>query len=265
VIRLDDVAVTFNAGTVNEVRALRGISLRLGAGELVTVVGSNGAGKSTLLNTIAGVILPQRGRVFVAEHDVTEMVEHQRASYVGRVFQNPLDGTAAGMTVEENLALAARRGQRRGLKQAVGEAERARFRELLGGIGLGLERRLKAQVGLLSGGQRQALTLLMATLARPLVLLLDEHTAALDPAAAAQIEALTAHLVADQHLTTLMVTHNMQQALRLGSRTIMLHQGEIALDVSEDERRGMSVDDLVRRFHETRQQELVDDELLLTP
>jgi putative ABC transport system ATP-binding protein len=263
-IRLENVAVTFNSGTVNEVRALRGISLTLGDGELVTVVGSNGAGKSTLLNTIAGVILPQQGRVFVAEHDVTAMVEHKRASYVGRVFQNPLDGTAAGMTVEENLALAARRGHRRGLRQAVGEAERTQFRELLAQIGLGLERRLKAPVGLLSGGQRQALTLLMATLARPLVLLLDEHTAALDPAAAAQIEALTTQLVSEQRLATLMVTHNMQQALRVGTRTIMLHQGEIALDVSEEERRGMTVDDLVRRFHQTRQQALVDDELLLT-
>ena len=264
-IRLDNVAVTFNPGTVNEVRALRGISLTLRDAELVTVVGSNGAGKSTLLNTVAGVMLPQQGRVFVAEHDVTQMVEHKRASYVGRVFQNPLDGTAAGMTVEENLSLAARRGHRRGLRQAVGEVERAQFREMLAQIGLGLERRLKAPVGLLSGGQRQALTLLMATLARPLVLLLDEHTAALDPAAAAQIEALTTRLVSEQRLTTLMVTHNMQQALRVGTRTIMLHQGEIALDVTEEERRGMTVDDLVRRFHETRQQALVDDELLLTP
>ena len=263
-IRLDDLAVTFNAGTVNEVRALRGISLSLDDGELVTVVGSNGAGKSTLLNTIAGVILPQRGRVVIGGHDVTEMEEHERARHVGRVFQNPLDGTAAGMTVEENLSLASRRGHRRGLRQAVGDSDRSRFRMLLAEIGLGLEFRLKAPVGLLSGGQRQSLTLLMATLARPRVLLLDEHTAALDPAAAAQIETLTTRLVTDQRLTTLMVTHNMQQALRVGTRTIMLDQGEIALDVSEDERRGMTVDDLVRRFHETRQQELVDDELLLT-
>jgi putative tryptophan/tyrosine transport system ATP-binding protein len=264
VIRLEDVAVTFNAGTVNEVQALRGISLSLGDGELVTVVGSNGAGKSTLLNTIAGVILPQRGRVVIGGRDVTEMEEHERARHVGRVFQNPLDGTAAGMTVEENLSLASRRGHRRGLRQAVGDSDRSRFRMLLAEIGLGLHLRLKAPVGLLSGGQRQSLTLLMATLARPRVLLLDEHTAALDPAAAAQIETLTTRLVTDQRLTTLMVTHNMQQALRVGTRTIMLDQGEIALDVSEDERRGMTVDDLVRRFHETRQQELVDDELLLT-
>ena len=263
-IRLEDVHVTFNAGTLNEVRALRGVSLTLGDGELVTVVGSNGAGKSTLLNTIAGVIVPQRGRVRIGDVDVTEMVEHRRANHVGRVFQNPLDGTAAGMTVEENLALASRRGRRRGLRQAVGDGERRAFRDLLAEIGLGLERRLKAPVGLLSGGQRQALTLLMATMASPRVLLLDEHTAALDPAAAIQIEELTARLVSEQRLTTLMVTHNMQQALRIGTRTIMLHQGEIALDVSEEERRGMSVDDLVRRFHETRQQELVDDELLLT-
>jgi putative tryptophan/tyrosine transport system ATP-binding protein len=193
------------------------------------------------------------------------MVEHRRARFVGRVFQNPLDGTAAGMTVEENLSLASRRGASRGLRQAVGEVERAQFREVLAQIGLGLERRLKAPVGLLSGGQRQALTLLMATLAQPRVLLLDEHTAALDPGAAAQIETLTARLVAEQHLTTLMVTHNMQQALRVGTRTIMLHQGEIALDIADEERRGMTVDDLVKRFQQSRQQQLVDDELLLTP
>lgn len=264
-IRLEDVHVTFNAGTVNEVRALRGISLSLQDGEMVTVVGSNGAGKSTLLNTIAGAIHPRQGRVRIGDLDVTEMVEHRRAQHVGRVFQNPLDGTAAGMTVEENLSLAARRGRRRGLRQAIGSSERRNFRDLLAEIGLGLERRLTAPVGLLSGGQRQALTLLMATMAQPRVLLLDEHTAALDPAAAVQIEELTARLVNEQRLTTLMVTHNMQQALRIGTRTIMLHQGEIALDVSKDERRGMTVDDLVKRFHETRQEALVDDELLLTP
>jgi putative ABC transport system ATP-binding protein len=263
-IRLDDVAVTFHAGSVNEVRALRGVSLTLHAGELVTVVGSNGAGKSTLLNALAGVVLPERGKVFIADHDVTRMVEHRRAQFVGRVFQNPLDGTAAGMTVEENLSLASRRGRRRGLRQAVDERARADFRDLLASVGMGLERRLKAPVGLLSGGQRQALTLLMASLARPRILLLDEHTAALDPAAAAQIEAVTVQIATEQRLTTLMVTHNMQQALRIGTRTIMLHQGEIALDVSEEERRGMTVDDLVRRFHGTRQQALVDDELLLT-
>jgi putative ABC transport system ATP-binding protein len=263
-IRLDEISVTFHAGTVNEVRALRNLSLTLHEGELVTVVGSNGAGKSTLLNTLAGVVLPDRGRVFIADQDVTGMVEHERARYVGRVFQNPLDGTAAGMSVEENLALAARRGRRRGLRQGVLERDRVAFRDLLTSVGMGLERRLKAPVGLLSGGQRQALTLLMASLAKPRILLLDEHTAALDPAAAAQIEAVTVQVAIEQRLTTLMVTHNMQQALRVGTRTIMLHQGEIALDVAEEERRDMTVDDLVRRFHDTRQQALVDDELLLT-
>jgi putative ABC transport system ATP-binding protein len=263
-IRLDGVTVTFYAGTVNEVRALRGISLTLHEGELVTVVGSNGAGKSTLLNALAGVVLPDQGRVFIADRDVTQMVEHRRARFIGRVFQNPLDGTAAGMTVEENLALAARRGHRRGLRQGVVESDRVQFRDLLATAGMGLERRLKAPVGLLSGGQRQALTLLMASLAQPRVLLLDEHTAALDPAAAAQIEDVTVKVASEQRLATLMVTHNMQQALRVGTRTIMLHQGEIALDVSEEERRGMTVDDLVRRFHDARKQDLVDDELLLT-
>ncbi|MCC6176892.1 MAG: ATP-binding cassette domain-containing protein [Chloroflexi bacterium] len=263
-IRLDRVSVTFHPGTVNEVRALRGTVLDLADGEFVTVVGSNGAGKSTLLNTIAGVLLPLHGRVLIADRDVTGWPEHRRASLVGRVFQNPLDGTAATMSVEENLALALRRGRSRGLRQAVGPKERRDFGDYLASLGLGLEARLKAPVGLLSGGQRQALTLLMATLARPRVLLLDEHTAALDPAAAADIEQLTARLVAEQGLTTLMVTHNMQQALRFGTRTIMLHRGEIALDVGCQERDGMTVDDLVRRFYDARQQALVDDELLLT-
>ena len=263
-IRLTDVAVTFNAGTVNEVRALRGLSLTMQHGELVTMVGSNGAGKSTLLNVIAGVIAPQQGRIVIADQDVTGRSEHRRAPLVGRVFQNPLDGTAAGLTIEENLSLALRRGHLRGLRQAVGDGERTLFRERLTATGLGLERRLNVPVGLLSGGQRQALTLLMATLAGPRALLLDEHTAALDPVAAAQIEELTVQVCTDQRLTTLMVTHNMQQALRVGTRTIMLHQGEIALDVSAEERRGMTVDDLVRRFQETRHQALVDDELLLT-
>ncbi len=263
-IRLDAAEVTFNQGTVNEVRALRGIDLLLADGEFVTVVGSNGAGKSTLLNAIAGVVAPNSGRVEVAARDVTSWPEHRRAALVGRVFQNPLDGTAATMTVEENLALALRRGRPRGFRLGVGASERRTFTEVLEPLGMGLERRLKSAVGLLSGGQRQALTLLMATLARPRVLLLDEHTAALDPGAAAEIEALTARLVAEQGLTTLMVTHNMQQALRLGTRTVMLHQGEIALDVGGEDRAGMSVESLVQRFQRTRKQELVDDELLLT-
>jgi putative tryptophan/tyrosine transport system ATP-binding protein len=264
VIQLQGLSVTFNAGTVNEVRALRGISLTLADSELVTVVGSNGAGKSTLLNAIAGVVQPGQGRILVGGQDVTTWSEHRRATLVGRVFQNPLDGTAAGMSVEENLALAARRGRRRGLRQAVGSRERRRIGDLLEPLGLGLERRLKSPVGLLSGGQRQALTLLMATLARPRALLLDEHTAALDPTAAVDIERLTVQLATEQRLTTLMVTHNMQQALRVGTRTVMLHRGEIALDVSGSDREGMTVDDLVRRFQEARQQALVDDELLLT-
>ena len=263
-IRLDAVKVTFNAGTVNEVRALRGIDLVLADGEFVTVVGSNGAGKSTLLNAVAGVAFPEAGRVEIGGKDVTRWPEHRRAGLIGRVFQNPLDGTAATMTLEENLALALRRGRPRGLRPAVGDHERRTFGELLEPIGMGLEHRLKSVVGLLSGGQRQALTLLMATLAGPRVLLLDEHTAALDPGAAAEIEALTARLVAERGLTTLMVTHNMQQALRLGTRTIMLHQGEIALDVGGEDRRGMSVESLVQRFQRARKQELVDDELLLT-
>ena len=263
-IELRGISVTFNPGTVNAVRALREIDVRLDDGEFVTVVGSNGAGKSTLLNVVAGVRLPDAGRVSIAGRDVTREPEHRRAALIGRVFQNPLDGTAATMRVEENLAVALRRGQQRGFARGVGEDRRRLFRAALEPLGMGLEQRLAAPVGLLSGGQRQALTLLMATLAQPRVLLLDEHTAALDPAAATEIEALTTRLQAEQGLTTLMVTHNMQQALRVGTRTLMLHQGEIALDLRGEERRGMTVDVLVRRFQQARHQELVDDELLLT-
>lgn len=262
-IELRGVEVTFGAGTVNEVRALRSVNLHLGPGEFVTVVGSNGAGKTTLLNVVAGLVAPSGGTVVVADKDVTRWPEHARAGLVGRVFQNPLDGTAASMTVEENLALAARRGQARLFSRGVSAARRDEFRETVASLGLGLEQRMRARVGLLSGGQRQALTLLMATLARPRVLLLDEHTAALDPAAAADIESLTARLIAEQSLTALMVTHNMQQALRLGTRTLMLDRGEIVLDITGDERAGMGMQDLVDRFRQVRQKALVDDELLL--
>ncbi|MFN8524989.1 MAG: ATP-binding cassette domain-containing protein [Chloroflexota bacterium] len=262
-IRLRDLRVTFNSGTVNQVSALRGINLTLEAGEFATIVGSNGAGKSTLLNAIAGVFTADSGSITIGDRDVTAEPEHRRASLVGRVFQNPLDGTAASMTLEENLALAARRGQSRGIGTAVSTASRERFRDLLAMLGMGLEGRLSARVGLLSGGQRQAVTLLMAVIAQPRVLLLDEHTAALDPGAAAQIESLTSQLVAAQGLTTLMVTHNMQQALRMGSRTLMLDQGEVVLDISGQERAGLGVEDLVQRFATARQQAIVDDKLLL--
>jgi putative ABC transport system ATP-binding protein len=259
-----DVTKRFNAGSVNEVTALRGVSLRLDDGEFVTVIGSNGAGKSTLLNTLAGVYPPDEGRIELDGRDVSGLREYERATWIGRVFQNPLDGTAASLRVEENLALALQRGARRGLSRGVTVVRRRHFRQELAKLGLGLEQRLDQPVGLLSGGQRQALALLMATLVRPRVLLLDEHTAALDPAAAQDVEALTVRLINEDRLTALMVTHNMQQALRVGTRTLMLHAGEIVFDVARQERSRMTVQDLVDRFRATRQQALVDDELLLT-
>ena len=255
----------FLAGTVNEVVALRDLSLRLAAGEWVTVVGSNGAGKSTLLNVLAGVVRPDAGQVILDGRDVTGQAEHERANLVGRVFQNPLDGTAASMTVEENLALAALRGKRHGLRTGVTDTLRADVRGQLAALGLGLEQRLKSEVGRLSGGQRQAVTLLMATLARPRLLLLDEHTANLDPATATEIDRLTARLIGAHHLTALMVTHNMEQALRLGDRTLMMHDGTFILELHGAERREMRVEDMVARFRHVRQAALVDDELLLSP
>ena len=257
------LSVAFNRGTPNEVVALRGLSLKLGAGEWATVVGSNGAGKSTLLNVLAGVLVPDEGEILIDGRNVTRQAEHDRAVLIGRVFQNPLDGTASSMTVEENLSLALLRGRRHGLRPGVTEERRRLFLDDLASLGLGLEKRLKTQVGLLSGGQRQAVTLLMATLVKPKVLLLDEHTASLDPGTAHQIERLTERLIVEHGLTALMVTHNMQQALRMGSRTLMMHAGQIALDVRGDERRGMSVDDLVARFRQASHEALVDDELLL--
>jgi putative tryptophan/tyrosine transport system ATP-binding protein len=259
-----NVTKRFNPGGVNEVTALRKVSLRLDEGEFVTVIGSNGAGKSTLLNTLAGVYPPDEGRVELDGRDVSRLEEHRRAAWIGRVFQNPLDGTAGSLRVEENLALALRRGGRRGLATGVTEGRRRAFRNELTQLHLGLEDRLHQAVGLLSGGQRQALALVMATLVKPRLLLLDEHTAALDPAAAQEVEALTVRLVGEHGLTALMVTHNMQQALRVGTRTLMLHAGEIVFDIAGAERRTMTVQGLVERFHAVRHQALVDDELLLT-
>lgn len=255
----------FNRGTPNEVLALRDITFRLAPGEWATVVGSNGAGKSSLLNVLAGVYPPDAGSILVSGVDVTHQAEWERARLIGRVFQNPLDGTAASMTVEENLSLALLRAQRRGLRPGVKERDRRTFRAQLAELGLGLEQRLGTQVGLLSGGQRQAVTLLMATLVKPRVLLLDEHTANLDPGTAHEIERLTQQIVESHHLTALMVTHNMQQALRMGSRTLMMHEGEIVLDLQGDERSGMTVEEMANRFRRVRREALVDDELLLTP
>lgn len=263
-IELQGIHKYFHRGEGHQVHALRGIDLRIEAGEFVTIIGSNGAGKSTLLNLIAGVFTPERGRILVAGRDVTQQAEHQRAAWIGRVFQNPLDGTSGALTVEQNLVLALRRGQGMRLRWGVSRARRAQFRTALASLGMGLEDRLQTPVRLLSGGQRQALTLLMATLQRPRLLLLDEHTAALDPGAAAQVEALTRAIVARDRLTTLMVTHNMQQALTLGTRTLMLHAGQIILDLHGPARDGLSVQDLIALFARTRKDLLSDDALMLS-
>lgn len=263
-IALRNIHKWFHRGEGHEVHALRGLSLDVAPGEFVTLIGSNGAGKSTLLNTIAGVYGPDEGTITINGRDVTRLHEFQRAGLIGRVFQNPLDGTAGSLTIEQNMALALRRGQRRGFGRGVTRARREHFRAALERLNMGLEDRLQAPVRLLSGGQRQALTLLMATLRRPHVLLLDEHTAALDPGAAAQVEAVTRNVIAEQGLTALMVTHNMQQALTLGTRTLMLHGGQIILDLRSPQRDELSVQDLIAHFARTRQEVLADDELMLT-
>ncbi len=260
---LEKATKYFNKGTINEVLAINGLDLIVERGDFITIIGSNGAGKSTLLNCVAGGFQPDSGRVIVAEQDVTNWPEYRRARLIGRVFQDPLKGTSASLSIEQNLALAALRGKRRGLGSGVKKQDRERFREELKRIGLGLENRLGDVVGLLSGGQRQSLTMLMATIERPKLLLLDEHTAALDPKTALQIMDLTQQLVEEQKLTTLMVTHNMQQAIAFGNRLLMLHQGEVILDLEDEEKQGLTVDDLLDRFHALRGEDLASDRLLL--
>ncbi len=261
-LALHDVTKTFYLGTVNEVRALRGISLSLQPGEFVTVIGGNGAGKSTLLNTIAGVSPPTGGTVYLAGRDCTALDEATRAQWIGRVFQDPLAGTAPNLTIEQNLTMALLRGSPRSLGRGVTDARRAIFRERLARLGLGLENRLGTRAGLLSGGQRQALTLLMATLQPPDLLLLDEHTAALDPATAATILDLTTALVVEGRLTALMVTHNMGMALAVGTRTLMMHEGGVIMDLSSTERQGQTVRSLVDKFFALRGS-AVSDRMLL--
>ncbi|MBD8062157.1 ABC transporter ATP-binding protein [Oceanitalea stevensii] len=247
-LAIDSVTKTFFPGTPNERVALAGISLRLAPGEFATVIGSNGAGKSTLLNTVAGRISPDSGTITVDGDDVTRLPDHRRAAHVGRVFQDPLAGTAPDMTIEENLAIAYARGKTRGLRLGVTRTKRDFFRTELTSLELGLENRLKMKVGLLSGGQRQALSLLMATFSEPKILLLDEHTAALDPQRADLITRLTAEAVERHHLTTLMVTHNMDQALRVGTRLIMMHEGRVVVDISGERKERATVPDLLSAF-----------------
>ncbi|HIW17288.1 MAG TPA: ABC transporter ATP-binding protein [Firmicutes bacterium] len=262
-LELDQVCKTFNPGTVNEKTALDHLTLRLEAGDFATVIGGNGAGKSTMLNAIAGVWLIDEGSIRIDGADVTELSEHRRALHLGRVFQDPMVGTAGDMTIEENLALAARRGERRTLRWGIKKGERDKFRELLKPLGLGLEDRLTAKVGLLSGGQRQALTLLMAALKKPKVLLLDEHTAALDPKTAAKVLELSDKVVEENRLTTLMVTHNMKDAIAHGNRLIMLDAGRVILDISGEDKKKLTVPDLLARFSKASGEEVESDRLLL--
>ena len=247
-LTLDHISKTFNPGTINEKRALDGLSLHLKPGDFVTVIGGNGAGKSTMLNAVAGVWPVDDGRIILDGVDVTAMPEYRRAQYIGRVFQDPMMGTAANMQIEENLALAARRGKKRTLRWGVTNAEREEYHERLKTLGLGLEDRMTAKVGLLSGGQRQALTLLMATMVTPELLLLDEHTAALDPVTADKVLALTRSVVSERSISCLMITHNMHQALELGTRTLMMDAGRIVLDVSGAQRADMTVQGLIDAF-----------------
>ena len=262
-LELSNVKKTFNKGTVNEKPALTGVNLQLNDGDFVTVIGGNGAGKSTMLNMIAGVYPIDQGKVMLGGKNLTHMPEHKRAKYLGRVFQDPMKGTAAGMEIQENLALALRRGKRRGLGWGVTKKEQASYREALASLGLGLEERMSAKVGLLSGGQRQALTLLMATLKKPELLLLDEHTAALDPKTAAKVLDLTRQMIEENHLTALMVTHNMKDAIRLGNRLIMMHEGHIIYDVAGEEKKKLQVSDLLQKFEQASGGEFANDRMML--
>ena len=263
-LTLSHVSKTFNAGTINEKRALVDCNLHLAPGDFVTIIGGNGAGKSTLMNMVAGVYPIDAGTITLDGKNISRLSEPARAKYLGRVFQDPMMGTAADMQIIENLAMAKRRGRARTLAWGVTRAEKEEYADRLRELGLGLEKRPTAKVGLLSGGQRQALTLLMATLTEPKLLLLDEHTAALDPKTAAKVLDLTEKIVAEKNLTTLMVTHNMNDAIRMGNRLIMMHEGHIIYDVRGDEKRSLTVKDLLQKFEEVSGGELANDRMLLS-
>ena len=263
-LEIKNVYKTFNAGTVNEKVALKGLDLTLEDGDFVTVIGGNGAGKSTMLNAVAGVWPIDMGKILIDGQDVTRLSEHQRAKYIGRVFQDPMMGTAATMGIEENLALAARRGAARSLRTGITKKEREEYHELLKTLDLGLEDRMTSKVGLLSGGQRQAVTLLMATLKKPKLLLLDEHTAALDPKTAAKVLALSEKFVQENHLTTLMITHNMKDAIKYGNRLIMMYEGRVIYDVRGEEKANLQVSDLLQRFEQVSDGGFANDRMLLS-
>lgn len=263
-LEVKNIHKTFNAGTVNEKHALCGVHFSLDDGDFVTVIGSNGAGKSTMLNAVAGVWPVDEGSILIDGVDVTGLPDFKRAKYIGRVFQDPMTGTAADMWVKENLALAEKRGQKRGFGWAVKQSSEQMYKEKLKELDLGLEDRLTSKVGLLSGGQRQAVTLLMASLQKPKLLLLDEHTAALDPKTAKKVLALTTKIIEENQLTALMVTHNMRDAITFGNRLIMMHEGKIVFDIKGEEKKKLSVEDLLEKFEQVSGEEFASDEALLT-
>jgi len=263
-LNINHIAKTFNPGTITEKRALTDVDLKLNEGDFVTIIGGNGAGKSTTLNAVAGVFAVDQGAIEIAGVDVTRLPEYKRAKYLGRVFQDPMTGTAATMNIEENMALAMRRGEKRTLRWGISNMERDMYREQLRTLGLGLEERMSSKVGLLSGGQRQALTLLMAALRTPKLLLLDEHTAALDPKTAAKVLELTEKIVAEQKLTAMMVTHNMKDAIAMGNRLIMMNAGRIVVDVRGEEKKKLTREDLMQLFEKAAGQEIENDRMLLS-
>ena len=263
-LKLDNIHKTFNPGTINEKIALNGVNLTLNEGDFVTVIGGNGAGKSTTLNAIAGVWPIDSGKIYIGGDDVTKLSEHKRAKYLGRVFQDPMTGTATTMSIEENMAIAARRGEKRGLSWGIAHQERDTYREMLKALDLGLEDRLTSKVGLLSGGQRQAITLLMASIKKPKLLLLDEHTAALDPKTAAKVLEISDKIIAENHLTAMMVTHNMKDAIVHGNRLIMMHEGKVILNISGEEKKKLTVEDLLHQFEKVSGEEFANDKALLS-
>ncbi|MDD7113301.1 MAG: ABC transporter ATP-binding protein [Lachnospiraceae bacterium] len=263
-LEIKNLHKTFNKGTINEKVALDGVNLNLNPGDFVTIIGGNGAGKSTTLNAIAGVWDIDEGSIIIDGVDITRLNEHKRARYLGRVFQDPMTGTAATMSIEENMAIAARRGDRRGFRWGISKKEREQYKEQLKMLGLGLEERLSTKVGLLSGGQRQAVTLLMAALKKPKLLLLDEHTAALDPKTAAKVLEISDKLIEENHLTAMMVTHNMKDAIAHGNRLIMMHEGKIIYDVSGEEKKKLHVSDLLEKFEEVSGSEFANDRMMLS-
>lgn len=263
-LKLDNIHKTFNPGTINEKIALNGVNLTLNEDDFVTVIGGNGAGKSTTLNAIAGVWPIDSGKIYIGGDDVTKLSEHKRAKYLGRVFQDPMTGTATTMSIEENMAIAARRGEKRGLSWGITHQERDTYREMLKALDLGLEDRLTSKVGLLSGGQRQAITLLMASIKKPKLLLLDEHTAALDPKTAAKVLEISDKIIAENHLTAMMVTHNMKDAIVHGNRLIMMHEGKVILNISGEEKKKLTVEDLLHQFEKVSGEEFANDKALLS-